>query len=345
MRLHPGSIASVKALRLHSTRNLRLHDEADPHPVGGEELVRVSAVGICGSDIHWLEEGGIGDAQIDRPLVLGHEFSGVVADGPRAGLRVAVDPAIPCGSCRFCSEGNTNFCIHLRFAGHGEQDGALRTLLSWPSSRLHPIPDTLSDDEGALLEPLGVAIHAVDLGKIKAGAQVGIFGCGPIGLLIQQVAVARGATVAVATDPISHRREAARGYGAELVLDPSKDDFQFELQRLHTTPGLDVTFEASNNAAGIRDAVEAVRAGGRVVVTGIPTDDQIQLRASTARRKGLTMLLTRRMREVYPRAIQLARSGAVDLKGLVTHRYPLDQYSEAFEAARARIGHKVIIHP
>lgn len=335
----------MHVLRLHSTGDLRLHEEESPEPKEGEVLLRVTAVGICGSDLHWLEEGGIGDAEIDRPLVLGHEFAATVASGNRKGLRVAVDPAIPCGHCRYCADGDTNLCSNLRFAGHNPQDGALRTFMPWPASRLHPIPDTFSDEAGAMLEPLGVALHAVDLGKVRPGARVGIFGCGPIGLLIAQVARNRGATIVVATDPIETRREAARRYGAESAADPHAGDYLPFLRETCAPDGLDVAFEASNDGAAVRDSVEATRPGGRVVLTGIPSDDRILLRASVARRKGLTLLLTRRMRETYDRAIDLVEHGKVDVEGLVTYRYPLDDFSEAFSTALARTGHKVIINP
>lgn len=332
-------------LRLHARGDLRLHEEDIPIPQDGEALLRVNAVGICGSDLHWFEEGSIGDERVDQPLVLGHEFAATVASGRNEGSRVAVDPAIPCGRCRYCASGNTNFCSHLRFAGHSPQDGALRTFLTWPESRLHSIPDTISDEAGALLEPLGVALHAVDLGKVAAGARVGIFGCGPVGLLIQQVARSRGATVLVAADPIEARREAAGQFGAVALADPSDEDYLERLSEACQPDGLDVAFEASNDSRAVQAAAEAVRPGARVVVTGIPSDDVLLLQASTARRKGLTILLTRRMRETYDRAIDLVERGVVDVQNLVTHRYGLEAFSDAFQTALKRTGRKVIINP
>ena len=217
--------------------------------------------------------------------------------------------------------------------------------MAWPASRLHPIPDSFSDQTGALLEPLGVAIHAVDLGKVSEGLRVGIFGCGPIGLLIEQVAVSRGAKVVLATEPIEARREAALRYGAAIALDPNMEDYAGELAEAGESGGLDVSFEASNDSRAIQDAVDAARPGGRVIITGIPSDDLMVVRASTARRKGLSLLLTRRMKEVYDRAIGLVTSGAVDLDSLVTHRFSLSSFSPAFDTALRRAGHKVIINP
>ena len=123
----------MKVLRLHGGGDLRLHDEPEPVPGPGEALLRVTAVGLCGSDLHWFAEAGIGDEWLARPLVLGHEFAGVIESDERYGQRVAVDPAVPCGACEFCLEGNPNFCDNLIFAGHGSDDGALREVMAWPA--------------------------------------------------------------------------------------------------------------------------------------------------------------------------------------------------------------------
>ncbi|MGH2603768.1 MAG: alcohol dehydrogenase catalytic domain-containing protein, partial [Dehalococcoidia bacterium] len=190
----------MKALRLHAAGDLRFHEEREPIPEAGEELVRVTAVGLCGSDRHWFAEGGIGDATLDRPLILGHEIAGVVEDGPRRGLRVAVDPADPCQRCETCLSGHANLCPGLRFAGHGETDGGLRTLMAWPRRLLHALPDSIGDAEAALLESLGIAVHAAALGEVQPGMSAGVYGCGPIVLLLLQLLHAIGCRPIVATD-------------------------------------------------------------------------------------------------------------------------------------------------
>ncbi len=205
------------ALRLHGKRDLRLHGEPEPTPAPDEILLRVTAVGLCGSDLHWFAEGGIGDAVLTRPLVLGHEFVGLVESGPRAGDRVALDPAVSCGRCAACLAGDDNLCLACRFAGHGTTDGALRELMTWPERLAHRVPDSLSDLEAALLEPLGVALHALDLGRVGPGATAGVFGCGPLGLLLVQLLRLVGAGVLVATDPLAHRAAAAEAMGATHV--------------------------------------------------------------------------------------------------------------------------------
>jgi len=335
----------MKVLRLHGMGDLRLHDEPEPVPGPGEVLLRVTAVGLCGSDLHWLAEAGIGDARLQEPLVLGHEFAGVIESGERRGERVAVDPAVPCRACEFCLEGNPNFCSALRFAGHGMEDGALREYVAWPAHCLHPLPNSLTDADGVMLEPLGVAIHAVDLGHLKPGMTVGVFGCGPIGLLVLQLARAAGATHVMATEKLPHRLEAARSLGATAVFQAIDGRESAEVLAATDGKGVDVAFEAAGENEAVETAIEAAKPGARVVLIGIPADDRTAFTASTARRKGLTIKLTRRMKRVYPRAIRLVESGMVDVRPLVTHRFPLTEFDKAFSTAQRREGLKVIIEP
>jgi L-iditol 2-dehydrogenase len=332
------SMEAMRVARLHGARDLRLSDEPRPGARPGECLVRVEAVGVCGSDLHWYEDGGIGDSRLVDPLVIGHEFAGVVEDGPLTGRRVAVDPAIPCGRCELCREGHPNLCPNVVFAGHGSSDGGLRQYLSWPTDRLHALPDALDGVAGALLEPLGVAIHALDLGHVAVGARVAIVGCGPIGLLLGQVATAAGASVVLAVDPLEHRRAAAARAGAEAAIAPEAID-------AWEGPEVDMAFEAAGTDAAVDLALRAARPGARVVLVGIPSGDQTTFSASIARRKGITLVLVRRMKEVYPRALRLVESGAVDVQSLVTHRFPLERVGDAFEVAAARDGLKVMVEP
>jgi L-iditol 2-dehydrogenase len=301
-------------------------------------LVRVTAVGICGSDLHWFDEGAIGDARLAHPLVLGHEGAGVIAGGPRRGERVAIDPAISCGTCRACRDGYRNLCYRIRFSGHGDTDGMLREVMAWPSDLLHPLPDGVSDADGAMLEPLGVAIHSADLGHLPFAGTASVIGCGPIGLLLIQVLKAAGASSVLAIEPLAHRREAAARCGADVVAVPG------DVGSL-AGAGVDVAFEAAGNDEGVRLAVESVRPGGRVVLAGIPGDDAIRFQASVARRKGLTIAMVRRMNHVYPRAISLAARGVVDLRSLVSARAGLGSAAEAFGEAARRTGLKVLIEP
>jgi len=335
----------MKVVRLHGAGDLRLHTEPDPVPGPGETVVRVRAVALCGSDLHWFSEAGLGGEKIESPLILGHEFSGFIEDRDGGVLRVAVDPAVPCGQCRFCREGHPNLCKTLRFAGHGEDDGALREKIAWPDQCLHSLPDSLNEIEGAMLEPLGVAIHAVDLGSVKLGTKVGVFGCGPIGLLVVQLARLMGAALIIATDKLSHRLEAARAFGATSVFQAENGEESREIWATSGEEGVDVAFEAAGENAAVETAVASACPGATVVLVGIPADERTTFKASTARRKGLTIKLCRRMKNTYPRAIRLVEKGLVDVRSLVTHRFPIDEYRQAFTVAERREGLKVVIEP
>jgi L-iditol 2-dehydrogenase len=232
----------------------------------------------------------------------------------------------------------------VRFAGHGDFDGGLRDVMAWPARLLHPLPPELTAEDGAMLEPLGVAIHAVDLGKVRTGGTVAVVGCGPIGLLVLQLARLGGAATVVAVDPLPHRRDAAQRLGADVTLDPD-DALALDLVAAGRGFEVDTAFDVSGHDHAVEVAISVARPGGRVVLAGIPDHDRTTFRASTARRKGLTLLLSRRMGDVYPRAIDLAVRGLVDLRSIVSHRYPLDQVSEAFDTAARRRGNKVLVLP
>jgi L-iditol 2-dehydrogenase len=215
--------------------------------------------------------------------------------------------------------------------------------MAWPDRCLFPIPDRISDAESAMLEPLGVAMHAVDLGKLEHGMTVGVFGVGPIGLLVLQLVRLAGAGNIIATDILPHRLEAASHLGADHAILANTKSESYEVMAATKGRGVDVAFEVAGENAAVDTAINAVRPGGRVILAGIPRDDQTAFVASTARRKGLTLKLVRRMKHTYPRAIQLVESGQVDVHSLVTHTFPFEQATEAFTFASRREGLKVVI--
>ena len=333
----------MKTLRLYGIHDLRFSDEPVLPPGAHETLVRVASVGVCGSDTHWFSEGGIGGASLTKPLVLGHEFTGVVESGPLKGKRVAVDPAMPCGECEWCLEGNPNLCPNIRFAGTGEVDGALRDYVTWPSKNLYPLPDGISNEAGALLEPLGVALHAHSLATIRPGMSVGVYGSGPVGLLAIQLAHLSGAGRIFATDVLPARLEEAQAMGATEAMVADGNESAFILKATQGR-GVDVAFEAAGDNEAVQTAIATAKPGGRVVIIGIPSEDRTTFTASTARRKGLTILICRRMKGTYPRAISLVAQGKIDLEGLMTHRYAFKDSLEAFKMAERRVGIKVMIN-
>ena len=332
---------SMLAARLHGPRDLRVEHVPHPGPPGrGEVLLRVKVTGVCGSDLHSYQDARIGDTPIHGPLILGHEFSGVVQTvGPdsldgnfeplKGGTRVAVDPAQPCGRCEFCEKGHPNLCRRLHFCGNYPDGGSLCEWMHMPARSCFPVPDGIDDESAALLEPLGVAIHAVDLARLKVASSVAILGAGPIGLLLLQLAKLSGASPIFVTDRLPWRLAAAERYGGVPVPSEKGDPVACIQSETHGR-GVDVAIEAAWADHSVAQAVEMARLGGRVVLVGIPGDDHLAMKHSTARRKGLTILMSRRMKHVYPRSIRLAEQGGVDLPGLISHRFPLRRAGEAF---------------
>jgi L-iditol 2-dehydrogenase len=317
-----------------------------PEPGAGEALVMVTAVGLCGSDAHWFSEGSIGDAALTKPLVLGHEIAGVIAAGPQAGERVALDPAIPCLDCELCHAGKPHLCQRLRFAGHGQTDGALRTYMAWPQRCLTPIPASIPDGETPLLEPLGIVIHAIDLVGLRPEQSAGVYGCGPIGLLLISMLRAMGVRRIYATDLLPHRIAKAKELGATLALRYEGGPEREAIMEATGGRGADVTFDVSGSDDAIDTAVRTVRSAGTVVLIGIPSAPRSAVDAAAARRKELTIRWCRRMMPGdLERAARVVESGQVSLEGLVTERFPLARGAEAFQALVSRRGIKVVVEP
>ena len=332
----------MRVARVMAPHVMRLDDAAMPVPGSGEALVRITAVGICGSDLQYYAQGRIGELEFGAGHILGHEVAGVVealgpgADGPPLGTAVAVDPAIPCGHCRFCAAGDPNFCERLQFFGSPPRNGALQQYVTHPNRLLLPVPTEWSPATTAVLEPLGVAIHAVDLGHLTVGDSVAVFGCGPIGLMIVRVAQLAGARMVCATEPLPHRRVAATRFGASAVLDPAAQDVAREIKSHTDGYGVDVAFEAAGSEAATVQAIHSLRSGGTLVLLGYWKQDQVAIPGITAMRKGLTVRFVRRMKNTFERAIDLASRGMVDVASLVTHEFSLEQAEEAFVRAERR---------
>ena len=324
--------------RLRAAHDLVLADEPVPVPAAGEVLVRVDAVGLCGSDTHWWETGGIGDTRLARPLVLGHEIVGTIQDDAGRSIPVAIDPSQPCHACPTCRAGRDDLCPATGFAGYDGTDGGLRDWMTWPRDLCVPIPAPLDPADACQLEALGVALRAVDRADIGSATRVAVVGAGPIGQLVVRACRARGATDIVATDRLAHRVDAARASGAAVAI--RTDGAPAEIAPV------DVAIECAGTDDGVAAALALVRPGGHVVLVGIPGDDRTTFRASVARRKGVTISLSRRMRaHDLVDAVALVADGRISLDGLVTHRFDLAEAGAAFAAQAAREGLKVVIRP
>lgn len=336
--------ARMRTSVLRPDRSLGLDERPVPVPAPGEVLVRVAAVGVCGSDVHYWREGRIADFVVEDDLVLGHELSGTVAavgDGvepARVGQRVAVEPQQPCGQCPQCRRGTYNLCPQMRFYATPPVDGAFCEYVTIGADFAHPVPDTVSDEAAALLEPLSVCIAGARKAAIVPGSRVLIAGAGPIGLILIQVARAYGAVEVVVSDPVATRRELALARGATRVVDPRRDD----VARL----GLEV--DAFLDAAGATPAITAgianVGPGGRVVLIGMG-EDTVPLPVGLVQARELVVTGIFRYTDTWPLAIRLVASGAVELDSLVTSRFPLSRTPEALAAATEPAQMKVVVRP
>lgn len=327
----------MKAAVLHAVRDVRVEELPDPGPPGrGEALVRVLAVGVCGSDVHYYRKGRIGSQVLSSPQPVGHEAAGeVVAVGEGASLRpgqlVAIEPGIPCGVCESCRSGRYNVCREVRFLGTPPFPGAYVELLVWPEQFLHPLPEGLGALEGAMCEPLAVAVHAVGLAGLEPGCDVAVLGSGSIGLLIAACARARGARRIFSSDLLGYRVEAAGRFGATQAWDASDGRFVERVMSATGGRGVDVSFEAAGSPESFQEALDVVRPGGKVVFVGICEEEVIPLRLDEARRRELSAVFSRRFGPGdYPTAVAMARAGQVDLASLVTHRFPVERIAEAF---------------
>lgn len=337
----------MQVARLHGPKDIRLADEPPPpNPARGELRLHVGTVGLCGSDLHVYETGRIGYTAANSPFVLGHEFMGVVdelgeeaLDGAheplQIGQRVAVDPAVPCWRCELCEQGHPNLCPHHIFYGLYPEDGALREHMIVSARNCFPLPDGISNESGPLLETLGVAIHALDLANLRIGHTVAVLGAGPVGLLIARLAVLAGADPVIISDKFDWRLQKARDWGAAHTINIDQVNPVAAAAELTRGRGVDVAIEAAWADQSVQQAVDMARYGGRLVLVGIPPDDKLCIKHSAARRKGLTVMMSRRMKHTYPRAIQLAASGRVALDELVSHRFPLAQAASAYASNAA----------
>jgi L-iditol 2-dehydrogenase len=327
---------------LREAGQLELAEWPVPRPGPGEVLVAVRSVGVCGSDVHYFQHGRIGDFVVRAPLVLGHEASGRIAavgagvDNGRVGARVAIEPGAACGACGECKAGRYNLCPDMRFFATPPVDGALAEYVVVRADLAFDLPDEVSDDDAALLEPLSVGIWATGKAGITPGSSVLIAGAGPIGLVAAQVARVRGATTIAVTDIAPHRLAAARRSGATLALD-ARDG-------LAAGAEFDAFLDCSGAPAAITAGIRALRPAGRAVLVGMGPDE-VSLPLGRLQQRELTVTGTFRYANTWPAAIGLAASGAVDLAGLVTDRFGLAEAEQALRSTGRAGTIKSILEP
>lgn len=294
-------------------------------------LIRVAAVGVCGSDVHYFREGRLGDFVVDSSLVLGHELSGTIVavgsdlDPTRVGQRVAVEPQRPCAHCQQCRRGQYNLCPKMEFYATPPIDGAFAEYVVIQDAFAHTLPDSVSFETGALLEPLSVAVASVRKAQISPASSVLIAGAGPIGLICAQAAKAFGASRIVVTDVVEGRRARALEYGATEVLDPIRADEQLKVL------GVDSFIDASGSPSAVDAGIRALRPAGTAVLVGLG-HSTMKLPVEQIQNLELNVTGIFRYVETWPTAIHLVASGLVELDSLVTGRFLLDEAQRALES-------------
>ena len=323
-------VADMRAAVLHGPRDLRIERRAVPEPGAGEVLVRVRRVGVCGSDIHFFEDGRAGSCVVREPVVLGHEFGGVIAAvgpgvGDRVGERVSVEPGIQCGLCAACRRGAYNHCTGMRFLGAAPADGALQEFVVVPADHTFAVPETLSDEAAALVEPLSVAIWGVARARPRASDAILIIGAGSIGVLCALVADTTGPSSVVLVDPNEQRRERAAQLTGATAIPPG--------DVVALSRSFDVVLECSGSASGLASALASVREGGQVVIIGVGVD-RLDVAMNVIQEGEVSLSGSHRYRDTWPEAISMITRGDLDPAQLVTAHFPLEQAAAAISDAR-----------
>jgi L-iditol 2-dehydrogenase len=335
----------MRASVLRGVKDIVVEERPVPEPGPHEVLVQVTAVGTCGSDVHYYEHGRIGGFVVEQPLILGHEPSGVVvARGSRAtrhepGQRVSLEPGVPCFTCAQCRHGRYNLCPDVRFFATPPVDGAFCEYVTLHENFAHSVPETLSAEAAALVEPLSVGVWACRKARVAPGSRVLITGAGPIGLVAVQAARAFGASEVLVTDVTPHRLALAAELGATATINVRETplaDAGFEP---------DVLLECSGIPAAAGEAIRSVARAGRVVLVGMG-GDEIPLPLAHVQSYEIEVTGTFRYANTWPTAIDLAASREVDLDRLVTHRFGLDQAEQALTASvRDETAVKAVVNP
>ena len=321
----------MKAAVLHAAGEIRIEERERPQPGPREVLVEITAVGVCGSDVHYYEHGRIGPFVVEAPLVLGHESAGRVvelgegASKHAVGDRVTLEPGVPCGRCRECRAGRYNLCADVVFFATPPIDGAFAEFVTIHEDFAFALPDALSDEEGALMEPLSVGVWACQKAGVSAGDRVLVTGAGPIGQLAMQCALAFGATEVIVSDVNERRLALAERTGATRVVRAGEplDDLD-----------ADALIECSGHPDALTAGIKALRPAGVAVLVGMGPGEEGTLPLSVIQTREIWMTGTFRYANTYPTAIALAASGRVDLKAIISGHFGLDDAEAALRAGR-----------
>ena len=323
-----------QAAVLYAPHDVRLEERPMPQVGPNDVLVEVKAVGVCGSDVHYYEHGRIGSYIVRQPLILGHESAGLIvavgSDVPqsRIGERVAIEPGIPDGVCEQCRAGHYNLCPNVRFFGTPPIDGAFANYVTVPAPFAYTLPDTMSNEEGALIEPLSVGLWACRKARLRGGDSVLITGAGPVGLLAMKVALALGVAQVTLTDVFPQRLALAQQLGATRTVNVAEQPLsQAGIQA-------DVLLECSGQQQALSEGVRSLRPAGTAVIVGMNPGEELRTPISFIQNREITLTGTFRYANTYADAIALVASGRIDVRSIITGHYPLEATEQALQATK-----------
>jgi len=334
-----NNIGHMKQVVLTGVKMMKLIEVPIPEITDAKDVkIKLSTIGVCGSDIHYYSEGKIGSQVVEYPFAVGHECSGIIEEigsevtNVKVGDLVAVDPSVHCGHCDQCKAGRPHTCRNNRFLGcPGQLEGCLSEYIILPSFTCYPVTGKLNAIQAALIEPLSIGVYAVKLAGIEdKKSTVGIFGAGPIGLSILMKLLADGITNNTIIEPLDYRLEKADEVGAKYLINPTEIDVLSVVQK-HEELLLDVVFEASGEQDAVNNALKILKPGGKLVLVGIPPEAQYTFDMDIMRRNELTVINVRRQNHCVEEAIDLVVSNKIDVEKMVTHEFNLEETPVAFD--------------
>lgn len=332
----------MKAAYLKEKMNIVVRDDRPlPVPDENQVLVKMEYCGVCGSDVHFYKEGKVGDTPAPKDFILGHEVAGtVVKTGKKVkelspGDRVALEPGYTCGKCEFCKTGRYNLCPGVQFFADPPVSGALQEYVAHPADMCFKLPENVSTEEGALVEPLAVGMHAAAQAGVTLGNSVLILGGGCIGLVTLLASKARGASNIVVVDLFQKRLDMAGKLGAAAVINAKEENVAARVKCLFGEPGPDIVFETAGAIPTIQQTPYFVKPGGTICLVGMAAESMVNYNFSQIMMKEVTIKSVFRYRNLYPAAISAIAGGAVDVKQIVTHRFKFEDSNQAFHTAVA----------
>jgi L-iditol 2-dehydrogenase len=328
----------MKAMMLTGIRQMEMKVVPDPEIKNPNDVkIKMLVLGVCGSDIHYYTKGRIGSQQVIYPFTVGHEGAGVVVETGKAVKRVkpgdmiAIEPAMPCHECDQCLAGRHHTCRRLKFLGcPGQAEGALSDYIVMPEGSCFPLSGNLTPDHGSISEPLAIGVYSVKKSGGIKGARIGIFGFGPIGMSVMLAAKVHGAELIYVTDKIEDRLAIAIREGAEFTGNPLNQNIVDQIRKSEPL-GLDAVFECCGQQEALDQAVDILKPGGKLIAVGIPEFDRWSMSVETTRRREISLQFIRRQVDCVGPALEMMKSGAIDVRNMATHRFPFNRTKEAFD--------------